>query len=157
MVIICLYLSLQQGKMFLFIGICMTIIQGGYVRRIKEGAHIKACIKAIFVLIPSFVLIALSTSQVTFYFGLLLYCYASAVVVQCFTAFISNYGNEDEKGTITGICRSIGALARTFGPIFSSIVYWTFGPSFAYIIGSLALICPLCILIRVERNKIKKL
>ena len=99
----------------------MTIIQGGYVRRIKEGTHIKACIKAIFVLIPSFVLIALATNQLTFYLGLLLYCYSSAVVVQSFTAFISNYGNEDEKGTITGICRSIGALARAFGPTFSSM------------------------------------
>jgi hypothetical protein len=115
------YDSVQQGKMFLFIGIFMTLIQGGYVRRIKEGTHIKACIKAIFVLMPSFVLIALATNQLTFYLGLLLYCYSSAVVVQCFTAFISNYGGENEKGTITGICRSIGALARAFGPVCSSM------------------------------------
>lgn len=150
------YDSIQQGKMFLFIGIFMTLVQGGYVRRIKEGKHIKASITAIFVLIPSFILIGLASNQLTFYLGLLLYCYSSAVVVQCFTAFISNYGNDDEKGKITGICRSIGALARAVGPIFTSIVFWTFGASFAYILGSVALIFPLCILIRVERAQIKQ-
>ena len=30
-------------------------------------------------------------------------------------------GKDDEKGTITGIARSLTALARAFGPTFSSI------------------------------------
>ena len=29
--------SMDQGKMFLYIGILMALIQGGYVRRIKPG------------------------------------------------------------------------------------------------------------------------
>lgn len=107
--------------MFLFIGILMSLIQGGYVRRIKPGMHIKASIKAIMVLIPSFILIALATNQVILYIGLAFYTYASAVVIPCFTTVSSIYGNEDEKGTITGIFRSLGALARAFGPTFSSI------------------------------------
>ncbi|CAF0820863.1 unnamed protein product [Brachionus calyciflorus] len=142
------YNSVQQGKMFLFIGIIMTLIQGGYVRRIKQGSHLKASIKAIMVLIPSFILVALATNQIVLYLGLLFYTYASAVVVPCFTTISSNYGNEDEKGTITGIFRSLGALARAFGPTFTSIFYWTFGASFAYIFGSIAFIIPLTILIR---------
>ena len=99
----------------------MTLIQGGYVRRIKEGAHIKASIIAILILIPAFIIIALATEQIFFYLGLALYCYSSAVVVQCFTTIMSNYGTVDEKGKVTGIGRSIGSLARAFGPIFSSI------------------------------------
>lgn len=34
--------SMQQGKMFFFIGVVMALIQGGYARRIKPGHHIKA-------------------------------------------------------------------------------------------------------------------
>ena len=34
--------SMQQGKMFFFIGVIMALIQGGYARRIKPGQHIKA-------------------------------------------------------------------------------------------------------------------
>lgn len=34
--------SMQQGKMFFFIGVTMALIQGGYARRIKPGHHINA-------------------------------------------------------------------------------------------------------------------
>lgn len=34
--------SMQQGKMFFFIGVMMALIQGGYARRIKPGNHISA-------------------------------------------------------------------------------------------------------------------
>lgn len=38
----CLPSSMQQGKMFFFIGITMAVIQGGYARRIKPGNEIRA-------------------------------------------------------------------------------------------------------------------
>ncbi|RNA40229.1 major facilitator superfamily domain-containing 10 [Brachionus plicatilis] len=142
------YNSVQQGKMFLFIGILMTLIQGGYVRRIKPGRHLSASIKAIMILIPSFILVALASNQMVLYVGLTFYTYASAVVIPCFTTISSIYGNDDEKGTITGIFRSLGALARALGPTFTSMIYWTFGASFAYIVGSIAFLIPLSILIR---------
>lgn len=37
------------------------------------------------------------------------------------TTLISEYGKHDQKGTVLGIFRSIGALARAIGPIFASI------------------------------------
>lgn len=107
--------------MFLFIGILMTLIQGGYVRRIKPGRHLSASIKAIMILIPSFILVALASNQMVLYVGLTFYTYASAVVIPCFTTISSIYGNDDEKGTITGIFRSLGALARALGPTFTSM------------------------------------
>lgn len=146
------YDSIQQGKMFLFIGICMTLIQGGYVRRIKQGNHVRAAIKAIIILIPSLVIIGLASSQLVFYIGLFLYCYASSVVVQCFTTVISTFGSDAEKGKITGIGRGITALARAFGPICNAMLYWTFGPAFAYICGSIGLIAPLCILLKLDKK-----
>lgn len=116
------YDSVQQGKMFFFVGILMTLVQGGYVRRIRAGNHGQASIKAIMLLIPAFLMVALAnTSQLVFYAGLALYSYSSAVVVQCITTMISHYGDENEKGVITGINRSLGALARAFGPIVTSI------------------------------------
>uniref|UniRef100_A0AAQ4PAN8 Major facilitator superfamily (MFS) profile domain-containing protein n=1 Tax=Gasterosteus aculeatus aculeatus TaxID=481459 RepID=A0AAQ4PAN8_GASAC len=36
------FTSMQQGKMFFFIGVIMASIQGGYARRIKPGQHIGA-------------------------------------------------------------------------------------------------------------------
>jgi hypothetical protein len=35
------YNSMDQGKMFFFIGTVMALVQGGYVRRIKQGVELK--------------------------------------------------------------------------------------------------------------------
>ena len=36
------------------------------------------------------------------------------------TTLISTYGGDDEKGTIMGIFRSLGAMARAVGPVLAS-------------------------------------
>ncbi len=45
---------------------------------------------------------------------------ASSTVVPCITTVMSSYGSSEQKGTVMGIFRSLGALARAFGPLFSS-------------------------------------
>lgn len=37
------------------------------------------------------------------------------------TTLVSEYGRSDQKGTVLGIYRSLGALARALGPIAASI------------------------------------
>lgn len=46
---------------------------------------------------------------------------ATAFVVTCMTTLTSKYGNFDQKGTVLGIFRSLGALARAIGPIVASM------------------------------------
>lgn len=43
------------------------------------------------------------------------------MVVSCMMTIASKYGAHDQKGTVMGIFRSLGALARAFGPIVASI------------------------------------
>ena len=94
--------------------------------------------KALCVLIPSFVIIALSHNQIYFYIGLFLYSYSTAIITSCLNAVVSKYGLYDilieknvhifyltgdvnEKGVIMGIFRSLGALSRAIGPFVASI------------------------------------
>lgn len=46
---------------------------------------------------------------------------ATAFVVTCMTTMISQYGKHDQKGTVLGIFRSLGALARALGPTVACI------------------------------------
>ena len=42
------YSSVDQGKMFVYLGLTMTLMQGGYIRRIKPGTEKKmACLVSI--------------------------------------------------------------------------------------------------------------
>lgn len=46
---------------------------------------------------------------------------ATAIVVPCMTTLASQFGTVAQKGTVMGIFRSLGALARAMGPIFASV------------------------------------
>ncbi|XP_044051281.1 major facilitator superfamily domain-containing protein 10 [Siniperca chuatsi] len=147
------FTSMQQGKMFFFIGVIMALIQGGYARRIKPGHHIKAVRMAIIALIPAFILIGLSWSVTMLYVGLALYSFAAAIVVPCLSTLVSDHGSANQKGTVMGILRSLGALARALGPVVSSSVYWIAGAQTCFLLTSASFIIPLALLRTAGRLK----
>ncbi|RUS69456.1 hypothetical protein EGW08_022778 [Elysia chlorotica] len=137
------YSSMQQGKMFFYIGTVMALVQGGYTRRIPSGKESKAAASGVIILIPAFLLMAVATNTLLMYLSLTMFSFASATVVPCMTTLISTYGGDDEKGTIMGIFRSLGALARAIGPVLASTVYWCFGAHVCYVLGGISLLMPL--------------
>ncbi|XP_061117692.1 major facilitator superfamily domain-containing protein 10 [Conger conger] len=147
------FTSMDQGKMFFFIGITMAVIQGGYARRIKPGHQIKTVEWAIISLIPAFILIGLACNLTMLYMGLFLYSFAAAVVVPCLSAQVSEYGLATQKGTVMGILRSLGALARALGPILASSVYWLAGSQVCFVVSSALFVLPLLLLRRQRWSK----
>lgn len=73
---------------------------------------------------------------------------ATAMVVPCMMTMASTYGYPQQKGTIMGIFRSLGALARAVGPIFASIAFWCIGSKTTYLIGAVGLLWPVLALKR---------
>ncbi|XP_041369121.1 major facilitator superfamily domain-containing protein 10-like [Gigantopelta aegis] len=147
------YGSMQQGKMFLFIGTVMALVQGGYVRRVKAGKELKVAAQGILLLIPSFLLMAYTSSIYAMYFGLALFSFGSATVVPCLTTLLSIHGRVDQKGAIMGIFRSLGALARAVGPVCASTVYWSCGEAVCYCTGGVCMFLPLVLVIGMKTVK----
>ncbi|KAF7687394.1 hypothetical protein HF521_014622 [Silurus meridionalis] len=145
--------SMQQGKMFFFIGITMAAFQGGYARRIQPGQQIRTVRMAIVLLIPAFILIGIAWNLIMLYISLFLYSFAAAIVVPCLSAQVSGHGTVSQKGTVMGILRSLGALARALGPVVASSVYWLAGAEMCFIISSAFFIAPLILLSRLEQHK----
>ncbi|KAI2664382.1 Major facilitator superfamily domain-containing protein 10 [Labeo rohita] len=115
--------SMQQGKMFFFIGITMAVIQGGYARRIKPGHQIQTVSVAIISLIPAFLLIGIAWNLTLLYSGLFLYSFAAAIVVPCLSTQVSGH------------------------------VYWLAGAELCFVISSAFFIVPLILLSRLRRQK----
>lgn len=147
------YTSMQQGKMFLFIGIIMAAVQGGYVRRIPADKLKRTALQGIGLIIPSFSIIGLAYQPYVMYVGLALYSFASATVIPSLTTIVSTYGSADQKGVVMGIFRSLGALARALGPLAASCVFWSYGAETSYILGGLLLCLPLLLLGRLKLEK----
>lgn len=60
----------------------------------------------------------------------------------------SEFGRNDQKGTVMGIFRSLGALARALGPIAASIAFWSIGSKVTYLSGALGLLWPVLTLMQ---------
>lgn len=76
--------------------------------------------------IPAFLLMGISSSIGQLYFALFLYAIPSATVIPSLTTLASNHSSDNQKGTVLGILRSLGALARACGPILSSFCKFVF-------------------------------
>ncbi|ALC45763.1 rtet [Drosophila busckii] len=136
------YTSMDQAKMFLTTGIIMTLLQGSVVRRLPEAKIKSYAIFSLYLIVPAFVFVGLAENSRMLYAGMTLFAISTAFAVTCLTTLVSKYGNDDQKGSVLGIFRSLGALARALGPVVGSIAFWCVGSKITYIAGGVFLIYP---------------
>lgn len=148
------YNSMQQGKMYLFIGILMIFVQGGIVRRVTMDKHHSIAVYGILLTALAYITIGYSNCIEIFYGGLALYAIASGMVVPCMTTCMANLAAPEIKGATIGVFRSLGALARAIGPFFASTVFWLLGPTVCYIMGGLLLFLPVIMLRQVSSTMV---
>lgn len=140
------FTSMQQGKMFFFIGSLMALLQGGVVRRLPLGSERKAAMLGLLLIVPSFAIVGSAYSLPMLYLGLALYAISTAFVVPMLSSLVSQYGGDHQKGAVMGVFRSLGALGRALGPAFGSFLFWSLGPEISYTIGGVLLLVPWAIL-----------
>ncbi|ELW62763.1 major facilitator superfamily domain-containing protein 10 isoform X1 [Tupaia chinensis] len=138
--------TLQQGKMFFFIGLTMATVQGTYARRISPGREIAAAKRAMLLLVPAFLLIGWTYTLPLLGLGLLLYSFAAAIVVPCLSTVVAGYGSPGQKGTVMGTLRSLGALARAMGPMVAASGYWLAGAQVCFTVCSGLFLLPFFLL-----------
>ncbi|XP_076630341.1 major facilitator superfamily domain-containing protein rtet isoform X2 [Colletes latitarsis] len=114
------FTSMQQGWMFLGIGLVMAILQGGWVRTIPPNKTKSTAELGLWLIIPAFVCIGIAEDILTLSIGIFLFAISTAMVVTCMMTLVTRIGPENQKGVITGVFRSLGALARACGPIVAS-------------------------------------
>jgi MFS family permease len=113
-------------------------------------------IMGLITLIPGLISIGFASSVFWLYFGLFFLAVGSSMVIPCLTTLVTLYTPPEEQGRSVGIFRSLGALARFAGPIFAAVVYYRFGSSSPYIIGSLFLLIPIFMVSKLPKT-IKKI
>ncbi|KAG8266738.1 Major facilitator super domain-containing protein 10 [Homalodisca vitripennis] len=145
------FTSMQQGYMFFCIGLVMAILQGAWVRRIPPQSTKKMAAHGLLLIVPSFLCVGLASSPLLLYIGLFLFAVSTSIVVPCMTTMASQFGTDAQKGTVMGIFRSLGALARAMGPVFASLCYWSLGSTLTYCLGGVALLWPWYTLFRSRR------
>ena len=138
------YSPMDNAYMFIFIGFVIALVQGGFVRR-KAGelGERKVALMGLICLVPGLIAIGLAESSLLLYVGLFFLATGSSMAIPCLTSLVSLYTPANQQGHSIGIFRSLGALARVIGPIIASIIYWKYGSSSPYFIGSAFLVLPI--------------
>jgi MFS transporter, DHA1 family, tetracycline resistance protein len=115
------YLPWQVSLVFAYIGLVLTLVQGGIVRRIsgRVPEATMACFGAVTEIVGFFLL-----SQAAIHVSLPLLLVGLAVVVSGFAfitpslnSLLSRWSDPAKQGGILGIGQSISSLARIFGPM----------------------------------------
>ncbi|XP_028178056.1 major facilitator superfamily domain-containing protein 10 isoform X1 [Ostrinia furnacalis] len=152
------YTAMQQGKMFLVIGVIMALLQGGAARRLGAAGAEKAARAALALTPPSFLCVAFAAlpkppllAPVTWlWLGLVLFAISTAFAVSCMTSMAAGQAPAEARGAVLGSLRSLGALARAAGPLIAAAVYWCSGAATTYTIGSIILIIPAVMIFRLK-------
>jgi MFS family permease len=138
------YTSMNNAVMFIFIGFVLALVQGGFVRRKAHSiGEKKMVIMGLIAIIPGLLLISAAHSSFVLFAGLFFLSCGVSMVIPCLTSLVSLYTPSEVQGQSIGVFRSLGALARVFGPIFAAVIYWRLGTSSPYLIGSIILMVPI--------------
>lgn len=147
------YTSMQNAYIFIYIGFIIAFVQGGFVR--KRAAVIgekKMALMGMTSIIPGLLLISAAYSSRMLYAGLFFLAFGSSMIMPCLTSLVTMYTPKEEQGRSVGIFRSMGALARVIGPILAAIAYYKYGSWAPYIFGSIFLLMPILLLMRLPKR-----
>lgn len=140
--------------MFTALGVLMAFLQGTITRRLKPWMEHSAAMTGMLFMIPAFLILSQAKDVETFGMGLVCYSVGSAVCGPSLTSMVGGkVPRLNERGVAIGIFRSLGALARAFGPLVASSVFWLYGPEIAYMVGAGSILLPLLILKIAETSK----
>jgi MFS family permease len=137
----------QNAMMFLFVGVILSLMQGGYVHRMGTRISPRSMtLHGLTMLVPGLAIIGIAgaaRSAALLYVGLFLLAAGSAQATPCLTALASLYAPAEDQGRILGVFRSLGALARAMGPLIACVAYWRLGSTTTYLVGAASLLIPI--------------
>ncbi|GAB4016198.1 MAG: hypothetical protein Fur0010_15810 [Bdellovibrio sp.] len=146
------FTPMQNAYMFIYIGFIIAMVQGGYVRRKAHAIGEKRmALQGLVFVIPGLLSIAYAQSIFLLYVGLFFLSVGSSMAIPTLTSLVSLYTPPEYQGKSVGIFRSLGALARVVGPLVAAVIYWRYGASSPYLIGSVFLIIPILMISRLPK------
>lgn len=147
------YSARDNAIMFVYIGVLMALIQGGFVRRKAHSiGEKKMALMGMILVIPGLVTLALVQTSFTLFLGLTFLAFGMAMIIPCLTALVSLYADSKTQGQAIGTYQSLGSLARVVGPFSASILYWRLGASQAYLLGAMMIGLPILLVSKLPKS-----
>ncbi len=121
------------GYIFAFVGVVLSIVQGGLVgRAVKLVPEHRLVPGAIVVIAIGMGLLSLAHSVPMLFLANGIMAIGIGFNSPTITALISKLSSADDQGGILGVSQSLASLARIIGPMWGGFVYDRFGPAMPF-------------------------
>jgi MFS family permease len=137
------YRPTDMFKIFVFLGLVLILTQGGIVRRaVPRYGEKRVLLAGLLGMMVGIALVGLAQSSVWLYTGLAAIGIGSGLINPSVSALVSLYSPAAQQGRMLGVFRSLGSLARAFGPIVACGLYWWLGATTTYLLAAAVLLAP---------------
>ena len=147
---------LQIGYLFMFSGFVDAAIQGGVVRRIKNGTETSWLIGAQIITAIGMLLFTLTGNLLMAGFALCIFTAGNALARTCVVS-LSSKESGGQYGTAAGLSYSMDNLGRILGPLFFTWLFTMQSNLGYYIAATIAIISIILIFIYKASNKTLRL
>lgn len=146
--------SLQNGYVFMYVGILIVLMQGGMVRLlVKRYGERNLMIFGLVFLGLGLLMFIWSSNLAVVLVAVGILSIGDGAVTPTSTAVLSLIAPADEQGELLGFSQGIGGLGRTIGPLLAGALY-ALGPSVPFLAGGgfalLAIVVTLPVMTRIQ-------
>lgn len=123
----------RTSLLFVFVGVVLVVVQGGLLGRlIRRFGERRLILGGIGLMALGLAALPLHPSLGVLLASLLLLAVGSGVHNPSTLGLLSRITDPDSQGSIIGLSRSFGALARTIGPVTGTWIFGAAGPSWPF-------------------------
>ena len=126
----------QNAWLLTYLGVMITIIQGGLIRRLMPVLGESKVIRIGLVLGGLGFLALIFSPGVGYVYGALtLLSMGSGLAAPALQSLVSQRAGASEQGVVMGVTQSLGSLSRILGPLWAGLTFDAFAPSAPYWTG----------------------
>jgi len=127
-----------NGYLFAYIGVLITIVQGGLTGRLAKRFGERWLISVgLFCMIFGLGLLPYSLGLKSLLLVLVILIAGHGATNPSISSLISQSASTEHQGSILGVAQSLASLARILGPIWGGFTFDAFGFQYPYLTGSL--------------------
>jgi MFS transporter, DHA1 family, tetracycline resistance protein len=127
-----------NGYLFAYIGVLITIIQGGLTGRLARQFGERRLISAgLFCMIFGLGWLPYSAGLTSLLLVLVVLIAGHGATNPSISSLVSQAASAEDQGSMLGVSQSLASLARILGPIWGGFTFDAFGFQYPYLTGSL--------------------
>jgi predicted MFS family arabinose efflux permease len=144
----------KNSYVFVYFGICTTIIQGFLVGKLsKKYDEIKLISLSCILIAIGMISFSYASSIISSLFFVTVIFLGNSIINPCLTSVFSKKASKKQIGVILGISQSLGSFARVLGPLWGGYVYYIANYHYPYISASIVSFIAFIIVLFMINNK----